>query len=216
MRSQLTRWYPVALAVVAAAVSLAVLPQLPEPMAVHWDLQGNPNGWMPRATAAFLTPVMLLAVWGLLRAVPGLDPRRENYDKFSSAYDTVVAAVLALLFVGHLMVLAIALGYHVPAARIVPVLLGVMFLVVGNVMPRARSNFTFGIRTPWTLSSERVWASTHRLAGYAMAAGGLAMIAAGLFLRADLSVLVVAGAIAAALLGPAVCSYFIWRRETQK
>lgn len=216
MRSQLKRWYPILLTVIAAAISLAVLPRLPERMPVHWDLQGNANGWMPRAVGAFFTPAMIVVMWGVFRAIPNIDPRRENYAKFASAYDLTVAAVLALLFATHLIVIATALGYQLPIRRIVPVFVGLTFLVVGNVMPRARSNFMFGIRTPWTLSSERVWASTHRLAGYTMMAAGLGMVIAGLVLPAGITAEVMIVVVVAAVIGPAAYSYFIWRRETRK
>lgn len=115
-----------------------------------------------------LTPALLLVIWGVLRFAPKIDPRRDNYDKFAAAYDITVAAVLALIFAIHLMMLALGLGYHLPVARIAPALIGALFVIIGNVMPLARSNFVFGIRTPWTLSNDRVWARTHRLAGYTL------------------------------------------------
>jgi uncharacterized membrane protein len=216
MRSKLNRWYPVLLVLIAAAISLSVLPRLPERMPVHWDFQGNANGWMPRALGAFFAPVLIVVMWGILSALPSIDPRRENYSKFKSTYDTTVAAVLSLLFATHLIVLAIALGYQLPVRRIISVLVGLSFLVVGNVLPRARSNFMFGIRTPWTLSSERVWASTHRLAGYTMTAAGLGMIIAGLVLPVGISPEAMLVVVAGAILGPAAYSYFIWRREAQQ
>lgn len=216
MRNQLKRWYPILLAVIAAAISLAVLPRLPESMPVHWDLQGNANGWMPRAIGAFVTPALIVVMWGMFRVIPNIDPRGENYAKFASAYDLTVASALTLLFATHLIVIATALGYELPIRRIVPVFVGLAFLIVGNVMPRARSNFMFGIRTPWTLSSERVWASTHRLAGYAMTAAGLGMVIAGLVFPAAITAEVMLVVLGAALVCPAAYSYFIWRRETPK
>ena len=216
MHSLLRRWYPVALALLAVAISIAVFGRLPGRMAVHWDLDGNPNGWMPRSVGAFFTPILLLGIWGILRGVPTIDPRRENYEKFTGAYDVAVAATLTLLFATHLIVLALGLGYHVAVARLGPALLGALFVIVGNVMPLARSNFMFGVRTPWTLSNDRVWSRTHRLAGYTMTGAGVVMIATAALLPPNLVNGVVIAAVVAALVGPAVYSYLTWKREMKQ
>ena len=211
--SPFRRWYPVGLALVGAAASLAVYRRLPETMAVHWDFDGNPNGWMSRAFGAFFGPVFILVLWQLMRVLPRIDPRKPNYARFGDAYDTIVAAVLLLLLATHGIVLAVALGYDVAVSRLVPALVGALFVVIGNVMPRMRSNWWFGVRTPWTLSNDRVWARTHRLAGFSMTAAGLVMIASAFILPARLGLPVLIAATVAATIGPAVYSYLTWKRE---
>lgn len=213
MTSLVRKWYPILLAGIGVALSAAVYARLPETIAVHWDLDGNPNGWMPRPIGAVFAPVFLLLLWGLLRLAPRIDPREENYRRFGDAYDTIVASALVLVLVTHVIMLAIALGHHVPVGRIVPALVGTLFIVIGNVMPRMRSNWSVGIRTPWTLSSDRVWTRTHRLAGFSMTAAGIVMLVASLALPAALRAPVVIGAAVAALIAPAVYSYLTWRRE---
>jgi uncharacterized membrane protein len=215
MKALLGRWYPLLLALLAAALSLAVHPRLPEQMTTHWDANGNPNGWMPRAVGAFALPVMILLVGGLLRLAPRIDPRRDNYDRFRGAYEWTIAAVLLVMFAVHLIILAAALGYHPPIARLVPVLVGFLFLSMGNVLPRARPNWLHGIRTPWTLSNDRVWERTHRVAGYAMTAAGVLILLASVLLPPSLGIYLVVGTALAATLGPAVYSYFIWKQEAK-
>jgi uncharacterized membrane protein len=182
-------------------------------MAVHWDLHGNPNGWMPRAFGAFFGPVFLLLLWLLMRGLPRIDPRASNYARFGGAYDTIVAATLLLLLATHFIVLGEALGYDVPVARLVPALVGALFVVIGNVMPRMRPNWWFGVRTPWTMSNDRVWARTHRLAGFSMTGAGLVMIGAALALPSRLGGPVMLTAAVAGLIGPVVYSYLTWKRE---
>ena len=215
MIDTLRKWYPILLAAIGVLMSLAVYAQLPENVAVHWDLAGNPNGWMPRPVGAFFSPVFLLALAGLLRVVPRIDPRQENYQRFGSAYETITASALLLVLATHAIILAIATGHRVPVGRIVPALVGALFVVIGNVMPRTRSNWWFGIRTPSTLSSDRVWARTHRLAGFSMLAAGIVMILAALFLPSTLAAPIVLGAVAASLIAPALYSYLTWRRESK-
>lgn len=214
MSSAVRKWYPALLALVAVGMSAAVYHRLPDTMAVHWDLDGNPNGWMPRAIGAAFGPVMLVLMWLLLRFVPRIDPRAENYARFREAYEVIVGSVLVLLLVVHGILLAVALGYHVSVARIVPALVGALFVVIGNMMPLVRPNWWFGIRTPWTLSNDRVWTRTHRLAGYAMASGGVVMIVAALALPARFGVPVLVAVAVASTFGPALYSYLTWKRET--
>ena len=216
MNDYLKRWYPIGLAVVAAAGSLVVYDRLPEQITVHWDLAGNPNGSMSRPIGAFITPVILLVAWAAMRAAPAIDPRRENYERFGAAYDIVVAALLLPVFAMHFFLLAVALGYPVPIARLAPALMGPVLVVVGNVMPRARSNFMFGIRTPWTLSNDRVWARTHRLAGYTMTAAGLVLTLSAAFASIKSLQAVIISAVVAALVAPAAYSYFTFRREMKE
>jgi uncharacterized membrane protein len=71
-----------------------------------------------------------------------------------------------------------------------------------------------GIRTPWTLESERVWRETHRLAGWTFVAAGVATMAT-LLLPSGVRGYVMFGAIMAAAIVPLVYSYFVWRRERE-
>ena len=211
--SRLRRCYPALLVLLGVLVSVAVYARLPETMAVHWNAQGNPDGWMPRPFGAFFAPALMLVLWGVLRGVRHLDPRQESYARFDGAYETIVAAVLVLVLATHDITIAAALGYRVPIGRLLPTLVGALFVVVGNVMPRLRPNWWFGVRTPWTLSNDRVWARTHRLAGFSMAAAGIVMIVAALALPPAMGIPVILAAVVAAVFAPAVYSYLSWRRE---
>ena len=212
----LRRWYPLLLALLGTLLSLAVYARLPEPMAVHWNAQGRPDGWMPRRFAAFLGPVLLLVIWQVLRLARRIDPQQENYSRFDDAYETIVAAVLVLLLATHVVTVGVALGYPVPVGRVVPVLVGALFVVTGNVMPRLRANWWFGVRTPWTLSNDRVWARTHRLAGFCMTGAGIVIIIAALALPPRFGIPVLLAATVGAVFAPAVYSYLAWRREQKE
>ena len=214
--ARLVRWYPLLLALSGVVLSIAVYRRLPATMTVHWDLDGNPNGWMPRAFGAFFGPVFLLVLWQLMRLAPRLDQRLEQDVQSLDAYEAIVAAALLLVLATHVIVLAVALGYHVPVRRLVPALVGALFVVMGRVMPRVSANRWLGVRTPWTLADERVWARTHQLAGVSTTAAGVLMILAALALPASLGLPVVLAAAVAAVVGPAVYSYLTWRRAHRR
>ncbi|HEX6053694.1 MAG TPA: SdpI family protein, partial [Gemmatimonadaceae bacterium] len=103
-------------------------------------------------------------------------------------------------------------GWQVNLTRVALVGVGVLFMVIGNVLPRARSNFIFGIRTPWTLSSDTVWTRSNRVAGYSMVAAGLLTAASAFIASPWRFVIVVVSLVVSAIL-PIVYSYILWSRE---
>lgn len=213
MREFLRRWYLVGLALAGVALSVLAWPRLPAELAVHWDVHGTPNGFMPRAVGAFLLPATLLLLGSVMRALPAIDPRQANYARFSGAYELTIAATMVLLLLIHGCILAAGVGIQLPIVRLATAFAGGLFVVIGNVLPRSRSNFWYGIRTPWTLSSDRVWARTHRVAGFAMTGAGLSMLAAAVLLPPAAGIILVIGGAVAATVVPAVYSWFTWKHE---
>lgn len=205
-------WYRSVLALALIAGTAAVWSRLPESMPVHWGISGKPDRFGSRFEGAILLPLIFVGLWGLTELLPRLDPRRANFAKMRGTYDLAISASLSMIVVLQGVILASALGHPVPMHRIVPATVGVLFLVLGNLLPRARPNWWFGIRTPWTLSSDRVWARTHRLGGYCLAGAGVLLLVAA-FLPAPWFLILFVGTVVPAALVPVVYSYFAWRRE---
>lgn len=206
------KWIPPVAIVAAFAFSVAVYPQLPERIPVHWNLEGEPDGWAGGGRGAFVMPAFAAVLWLVMRFLPRIDPRKANYAKFDATYDFFVALIVSLVALLHIVTLGAALGWPVPVERVVPGIIGVAFVMIGNVLPRARPNWWLGVRTPWTMSSDRVWERTHRVAGYLLAGAGCLMILAALVPGAP-TAMVAIGGIAAAGLGSVVYSYVAWRQE---
>lgn len=194
-----------------ALFSAAVYGRLPERMATHWNLAGEPDGWSGRA-GAWLLPAVALGTWALLMALPRVDPRGDNYARFRDTYLLVVNLTLLLLGVLHVATLGSALGWPVEVDRVVNAVLGVLFVAMGNVLPRVRPNWFLGIRTPWTLESDRVWRETHRLGGRVFVAGGCLLLLLALLPGAAAAWLLLPVLIGTGLL-PVLYSYLVWRRE---
>lgn len=208
------KWYPVLPIVVMAIASVIAYPRLPEQVPSHWNWQGQVNGWQSRGQAALFLPMLALVMWAVLRALPSIDPRRANYAKFQPTYDFMIGATLTAMAMIHLALLASAMGAPVAIHRVIAVAMGLMLVAIGNQLPRARSNWWFGIRTPWTLSNERVWERTHRVAGYLMTAAGVVMII-GAFVFEFIGPLVVV-CLLGSVIGAAIFSYVAWRQETSR
>lgn len=206
------KWIPLLIVAAAVIASAVVYPSLPDRMPTHWNLQGEVDGWSGRTWGAWMIPLMILFLWGLMRWLPSIDPRGSNYVKFGGAFEAIMLAVMLFMLGVHAVILRDALGYPVAVERVIPVGIGILFVVIGNLLPRARPNWFVGIRTPWTLSSDRVWEKTHRMGGRLFVVGGILIAAAGLFLGDSLP-WVPGVVIAVCALGAVVYSYIEWRKE---
>ena len=201
------------LIVLAFVASAIAWPRLPDQVPVHWNLQGEVDRYGSRFEGAILMPALMAIIWILLRTLPKVDPKRANYARMESTYEFVITLTLAAMLALHLALLGSSLGYPVPIDTIMPLVVGVLLLGMGNVLPRAKPNWWFGVRTPWTLTNERVWVRTHRVAGYALMFAGLVFVAAAFLPAAPVRLVLIALAILAALF-PIVYSYVAWRQET--
>lgn len=105
---------------------------------------------------------MTLGVVLLLNALPRIDPRRERYAEFATPIGLVVLAIEVFLALTYAVMLAIILGVSVNPTMVIVPLVGLLLIAIGAVLDRLRPNWFFGIRTPWTMSSDRAWTSTHR------------------------------------------------------
>jgi uncharacterized membrane protein len=154
-------------------------PQLPDPMPTHWGIDGRPDSWMPKPWGAFVGPLATTFVYVLMLLSPFIDPRKRNWEAFGSFYPVLKTVMTALmLFITYLAFDTAASTAQTFQPGTMLVGIGLLFVVLGNYMPKVRSNFFVGIRTPWTLSSDDVWVRTHRLAGKLMVLMGLLFMSA--------------------------------------
>lgn len=174
MRIRLTDVVSVLAMVFAAFFTIAHFPDLPERVAVHFDIHGKPNGWMTREWAAWFMPAFSLGMWLLVRFVGGLVPRANGASRANDSSLAMIAMMSTLLMSAlHVIVLRLALGHSTSINDSIWLLLGAFFVGLGLVLPRLRRNRFAGIRTPWTLASEENWARTQRFAGATMVVSGL-------------------------------------------
>jgi uncharacterized membrane protein len=209
------KWIPVLLVLAAVGASAAVYHTLPETIVIHWDLQGNPNGWSSRVVGAFAMPLVMVGVYAMMRFLPLVDPRRENYEKFQGTYEGLILTIMVFLLAIHIIVLRSAMGHPVAMQKVMPLSMGMLFIAIGNLLPRARSNFFVGIRTPWTLSSEKSWERTHRAGGYVFVLIGI-MMAASVFMPIDMGWGVIGIISGIGVLGLIVYSYSVWKDDPNK
>lgn len=187
-------------------------PKLPDQVPIHWNLTGEADGFAAKINAMFSTLGIMVLIYVSMAFLPKVDPRKFNYQYFSKSYNIMMNVLLSVFFVINLFIIFNAAGYEVPIATMGPLVVGIIFMVLGNYMPQIRSNFFIGIRNPWTLSSDEVWKKTHRAASKIFFFGGLVMIAAT-FAPAFWKETVFFAVIAITVITPYLYSYLLYRKS---
>lgn len=173
------------LAVAAVPIFLAIgfYDRLPESLSVHFNLRGEADGYQGKLSFLLTYGLLMTVLPWLMKLLPAIDPKRENYAKFNDIYE-----LFRLLIIGGL------------------------WIIIGNYLGRIRFNYFVGIRTPWTLANEEVWRRTRRLAvPLWMAAGLIAILAA--FLPGIVAVLGLGIALGLSVVIPTVFSYLFYRQQ---
>ncbi|MBQ2323273.1 MAG: SdpI family protein, partial [Oscillospiraceae bacterium] len=153
---------------------LAVYDRLPEVVATHWGADGMPNGYSSRAFAVFALPLFMAALNLFLRFALSTDPKKANMSPVLKRISYWILPVISVL--GSASMLGSALGYSFNMTTAATALVGVMFIVIGNYLPKTKQSYTMGIKLPWTLNSAENWNSTHRLAGFLWVICGAVML----------------------------------------
>ena len=152
--------------------------RLPDVMATHFGINNEANGFSSKVFAVFGLPLLLLALEWFGALVTSHDPKKQNISP--KMFSFVLWIIPAVSLFCAATIYPYNLGYQIDITFIAELLLGVIFIVVGNYLPKARQNYTIGIKIPWTLANEENWNRTHRLAGYLWVIGGILMVIAAL------------------------------------
>lgn len=155
--------------------------QLPETMATHFDFNNHANGFSSKPMALFGIPMILVLVYILAYFFTSQDPKRSNQNEKVVAFVLVIIPILNLIVSG--MIISVNLGNKVDIGLIINIFIGILFMGLGNYMPKIKRNYTIGIRLPWTLDNDYIWDKTHRFAGYIWSIGGIIYLIAAFFLK---------------------------------
>jgi len=189
-------------------LSLMLYNQLPDQIAIHWDIDGNPDNYASKAFAAFGIPLMMAAINVITHLGLNSDPKQANSSVVLKQLGKWTVPVLTIVLMP--ITLFIAMGYNIPIHIVTPAFVGVVIIICGNYLPKCKQNYTVGIKLPWTLNNEENWNKTHHLAGFVWIIGGICLVL-GTFLNFNkLPILLV---ILSALVGiPTVYSYLLYKK----
>ena len=185
-------------------VGLVLWNKIPETIATHWGVDNKPNGWSRREMVVFGMPVIL--TFFHLIAVVGttLDPKKKNISK--KMFNIVLWIIPIISWIVMIIIYASALGHDVNIGLVINILMGILFIVIGNYLPKSKQNYTVGIKLPWTLDDKENWNKTNRLSGYLFVISGLAFLVNSIFLTMIPIIFVVL-----AVFIPAIYSYILYK-----
>jgi len=180
---------------------------------VHWGINGEADRYGGKFEGLLLLPVITLLAALLLSLIPRIDPRGENIARSAKAYKSIWFVTLLFMLAIYVMSILAALGWAINMGRIIGPALGILFIILGNYMGKIRSNYTVGIRTPWTLASELSWNKTHRLGGKLFVALGLLVLVMALFGQGALTFYVLLAGLLITLITLFAYSYIVWKSD---
>lgn len=191
--------------------AIVVYPHLPEQVPGHWNIHGEVDAYYSRFFGAFFPPLMAIGLYLMMLFIPLIDPRRDNYRRFTGAYTFLRWSLVVFFGILYAATILVALGYPVNVALAVKAMVSVLLIIIGNFMGQFRHNYFVGIKTPWTLSSEEVWQGTHRLGGRIWVVGGLVCLAMSL-VDSPWGAVVFFTAIMLMTIVPIVYSYLLFKK----
>ncbi|MFR4175789.1 MAG: SdpI family protein [Lactococcus raffinolactis] len=166
--------WPTVIGLLPILMGLAVYSKLPEKMPIHWGLDGEPNGYATRLAGILILPLIMVVVNVIVQFSLETAPKTNLKLKKLMLW---LLPILSVIF--QSLTLSEALGYHLDIALITMVTVGIIFILLGNYIPKTSQNRVAGFRFPMTLSNPDNWQKTNRLGGMMLVISGIIMILGG-------------------------------------
>ncbi|MCL2720232.1 MAG: SdpI family protein [Treponema sp.] len=193
-------------------LSLAMYNELPEQAVMQWGIDETPNWYAHKAVIAFLMPVFFVVLNAFIFFIVRADSMRKNISRAMLLFVDLMIPVLSLIIVP--IMLFMNLGVNLPIKIIIFCLVGVIFIFIGNYLPKNRQNVTAGIRITWTLNNAENWNKTHRLGGVLFIIGGLLFIVtAFLPLPNIIGIIIILAILLIMVITPILYSFILYKKE---
>lgn len=154
-------------------LGLFYYPSLPDRMAIHFNFQNVPDNWYPKFIVLFILPLILLIAHVFCLYCTFKDTKNVENQVMIHIVIWITPVLSNAL---SMILIAYALGKIINISFFIRFLIALLFIILGNYLPKSRVSNTIGIRLPWTVNNPEVWRKTHRMAGYLWLIGGLVLL----------------------------------------
>ena len=182
--------------------------KLPDRMAIHFNAANEPDGWASKPFAVVGMPAIIAAIHLVCLFITAQDPKKQNITGVMKTLMLWICPFISWLCAG------MTIGYALESVRnigvVVCVFLGILFMVIGNYLPKCLPSYTVGIKLPWTLHDEGNWRYTHRIGGFCFTIAGLIVLVSAFFGIMWLPL----AALALAAIVPTVASYLYYKKHS--
>jgi uncharacterized membrane protein len=210
-------WIAMVISVVTAVVAgVAIVGAEGEKVPVHWNIHGEADAY-GSAFYLLIFPVVSFLATLLLYFLPKIDPKSENIKK-SGPLLPVTMVLIAVLMLGIAVIMTMAIHHGSDILNLMTFLclaLGTLFIAMGYYLPRVKHNYMMGIRTPWTLYSEKIWTKTHRASKWWMISAGVLFLVS-IFLPSPVNLILPISYVGVVMIGLVVYSYSLFAKEKKK
>jgi len=184
---------------------------LPNKIPTHWNIKGEIDNWGSK-NSAFILSSLPIFTYLMMVIIPKIDPKNKLLQ-MGSKYTQ-----LKFILVAFMSVLAITILHYTKTQNTegfkIELLMGLLFMALGNYFQTVKPNYFIGIKTPWTLENETVWKKTHQMGGKLWVAGGILIIIFNLLLPVIYSGYAMATIISVLIIAPIAYSYFEFKKQT--
>ncbi|MGN0412844.1 MAG: SdpI family protein [Lachnospiraceae bacterium] len=191
-------------------VGVILLLLMPEKIQPEWSSWGDSELYGSRALALLGLPIGFFVVHCFSIFLVSRDSKNEDQNRKIVTTVFWVLPIVSLTICGFTY--ALVLGNSISGKVLVSALMGLMFVVLGNYMPKCKPNRTIGVRVKWTLQNEENWNKTHRFAGKVWVFGGIILLAT-MFVPMGKTGVALLGVILLMAFAPVVYSYLYYRKQ---
>ncbi len=191
-------------------IGLLLWNALPEQMVTHWGADGAADGWGSKYFSIFGIPLLILVLHLVCLFICLKDPK--NAEQTDKAFGLVFWVCPVISVVVNIMVYSVALGMDINIQLFMPVVLGLMFVIIGNYLPKCKRNSTIGIKVEWALNDDENWNMTHRFGGKVWTVGGFLLIIME-FLAGSIAQMLFPIVLLIIVFAPVIYSYVFYRQQ---
>lgn len=160
-------------------IGLILWDKLPAEIATHFGTNGVADQYSSKAFAVFGLPLVMLAIHLLGILATKADPKHTNITDKNFKIMLWIAPLLSVVL--SVLCFAYSINNTVPVVTVIIIFMGVLFAVIGNLMPKVKQNYSIGIKIPPTLHDKENWYKTHRFAGKIWVLGGVIICLTAVF-----------------------------------
>ena len=181
--------------------------ELPEKVPMHWNINGEIDRFGDKLELILIPILLPLLIYMVFLIVPKIDPKNK-IKKMGNKYQHIKILLTTFMSILALFIIYSAKNQSFTNPNYIALLIGILYIILGNYFKTIKANYFIGIRTPWTLENETVWKETHKLGGKMWFVGGIIVVISSLTLEKQLNFvlfMIITGIIA---ITPIAYSYF--------
>lgn len=197
------------LCIIPLILSIIFYDKIPEKIPSHFDINGNVDSYQSKFFICILLPIIFCIGNLFLNILLNNDPKKENHNKKLLTICKFIIPSISLIFIPASIF--ISLEFNINVEIIVSIFISILFILVGNYLPKCRQNYTIGIKLPWTLNDENNWIKTHRLAGFLWVITGL-IILITTFINKNLLFPTLINSIVLTIIIPCIYSFILFKK----